>query len=335
MAKLHSFFLKFHDSIKLGTYDEEATLREKRDTLLANLKEGLPADLPSFSSFNQGSYALGTGIKPLDGNYDIDVGVVFDAKPDDYEPVELKKKVRDALKRPNRTPVIRRPCVTVNYMRDGNPEYHVDLAIYTKGNDGKLHLAKGKENSGADHCMWEIQDPEGLQSKIIDRFSGENRKQFRRIVRYLKRWRHYNFSHGALNSIGLTVAAYRWFSPVQSLWDGEYNDMQALENLVTYMLGQFGGVDVNGTRERRLVVKSPAEPWADLWEKMTALQMTDLEERLMTLETALIDARLETDDAVACKSMAKMFGDDFPVPESKEATSAKVKRSVTGTGNSA
>lgn len=335
MAKLHPFFLKFHDSIKLGTYDEESTLRDKRDTLLANLKDGLPDDLPSFSTFSQGSYALGTGIKPLDGNYDIDVGVVFDARPDDHEPVKLKKQVRDALKHPKRTVAIRRPCVTVNYMKNGDPEYHVDLAIYTKGSDGKLRLAMGKENSGAEHCKWEIQDPEGLQNTIINRFKDEDRKQFRRVVRYLKRWRHYNFSHSGLNSIGLTVAAYRWFSPKTSWWDGEYNDMDALESLVTSMLGQFSDVSVDGTQERRLVVKSPVEPWADFLTKMTAKQMTDFEERLKVLQTALSDAKSEVDEAVACKSMAKLFGDDFPVPEVKEDTAAKVKRSVTGTGNSA
>jgi len=335
MAKLHSFFLKFHDAIRLGTYEEEDTLRKKRDTLLDNLREGLPDDFPSFTHFNQGSYALGTGNKPLDGNYDIDVGIVFDALPSEYDPVEIKKMVRDALKHPKRTIAIRRPCVTVNYMKNGEPEYHVDLAIYTRDANGKLHLAKGKENSGAEHCKWEIQDPEGLQNTIINKYKDDNRKQFRRIVRYLKRWRHHNFSHGALNSIGLTVAAYLWFNPEKSWWDNEYNDMQALENLVNAMLSQFGYVIVDGKSVKRLVVKSPAEPWADLLEKMTAIQMVSFEERLKTLQTALKDAKAETDETVACKSMAKMFGDDFPVPEAKEAAAAKVKRSVTGTGNSA
>jgi len=334
MAKLHPFFLKFHDVIKLGTYDEESNLRDKRDTLLANLKNGLPDDMPSFSAFNQGSYALGTGIKPLDGNYDIDVGVVFDAHSDDYEPVELKKQVRDALKHPKRTIAIRRPCVTVNYMRNGDPEYHVDLAIYTRGTDGKLHLAMGKENSGAEHCKWEIQDAEGLQNTIINRYSGDDRKQFRRIVRYLKRWRHYNFNHGRLNSIGLTVAAYRWFNPEKSWWDGAYNDMQALANLVSSMLGQFRQIYVDGQIVRRLVVTSPAEPGADLLAKMTNIQMTSFEDKLKTLQTALSDAASEVDQAVACKSMAKLFGDDFPIPDNEEA-SAKVRGSVTGTGNSA
>lgn len=335
MAKLHPFFMKFHDAIRLGTYDEEDTLRDKRDTLLSNLKDGLPEDFPSFTTFNQGSYALGTGVKPPDGNYDIDVGVVFDASPDDHDPIEIKQAVRDALKHPKRSISIRRPCVTVNYVENGKPAYHVDLAIYTKGADGKLRLAMGKENSGKEHCKWEVQDPEGLQNKIINRHSGDDRKQFRRVVRYLKRWRHHNFGHNTLISIGLTVAAYYWFNPDKSWWDGEYNDMQALESLITAMLGQFTTVTSDDKQVKRLVVKSPVEPWSDLLGKMTDIQMADFEARLKTLQTALKDAKEETDEAVACKSMAKLFGDDFPVPEAKEAAANRVKRSVTGTGNSA
>lgn len=335
MAKLHQYFLKFHDAIRLGTYDEEAGLREKRDALLSSLKSGLPEEIPSFLSFNQGSYALGTGVKPLDGDYDIDVGIVFDALPDDHDPVGIKKKVRDALAHAKRTIAIRRPCVTVTYVKDGKPDYHVDLAIYTQGQDGKLFLATGKENSGDDFCNWEIQDPKGLQNTVLDRFSGDDRKQFRRIVRYLKRWRHYNFNHNGLNSIGLTVAAYHWFNPEKSLWSGEYNDMQALENFITSMLGQFSNVNIDGEQVHRLVVRSPVEPWADFLEKMTAIQMSDFKERLEALQTTLCDARSEVDEIVACKSMMKLFGDDFPIPEVQEDSVAKVKRSVTGTGNSA
>ena len=63
--------------------------------------------------------------------------------------------------------------------------------------------------------------------------------------------------------------------------------------------------------------------------------MTDFEGRLKSLQAALQDARSEVDEVVACKSMAKLFGDNFPIPEAKENSAAKVKRSVIGTGNSA
>ena len=59
------------------SYDDNAELREKRDILLRKLKDNIAADAASFSSFNQGSYAMHTGIKPDNGDYDIDVGLRF------------------------------------------------------------------------------------------------------------------------------------------------------------------------------------------------------------------------------------------------------------------
>ena len=139
MPAVQKQFDDFHSNIKLDDDDEKAKLREKRDILIRTLRENLPNDVPAFEPFHQGSYSMHTGVVPLDGNYDIDVGIIFDCKRDKYaDPVELKKKVRDALNSNGRTVVIRRPCVTVNYMRNGEPEYHVDLAIYVKRDDGLL-----------------------------------------------------------------------------------------------------------------------------------------------------------------------------------------------------
>ena len=104
-----------------------------------------------------------TGVVPLDGNFDIDVGLIFDCDQNKYpDPVALKKKVRDAVDTNFRTVLIRRPCVTVNYMSGGKIAYHVDLAIYTRDANGTLYLAKGKENSAEAHRIWEVSDPKEL-----------------------------------------------------------------------------------------------------------------------------------------------------------------------------
>lgn len=67
-------------------------------------KNSYTPDAPSYTSFTQGSYALDTGIHPLDGNPDMDIGILFQCSPSDYpDPLVLKKYVRDALERPNRT----------------------------------------------------------------------------------------------------------------------------------------------------------------------------------------------------------------------------------------
>ena len=96
MVNLQSEFITFHDAIKLDSENE--ILREKRDILLNKLKEKISDDATSYTHFNQGSYAMGTGIKPNDGDYDIDVGLKFDIDHDDYEdPVVVKKWIKDAL----------------------------------------------------------------------------------------------------------------------------------------------------------------------------------------------------------------------------------------------
>lgn len=84
MADLQTQFLGFHSAIRLGTYEENSFLRDKRDLIIeqlkSRLKEKKDEGYPQYErSFNQGSYALNTGIKPIrDGDYDIDVGVLLD-----------------------------------------------------------------------------------------------------------------------------------------------------------------------------------------------------------------------------------------------------------------
>ena len=104
MPTLQDEFIAFHNEIKLGTYEENQTLREKRDLLIDDLAKGLKDEkVPdtgkalTFSKFDQGSYAMYTGIIPPDNDYDIDVGVIFDIKNNEYDPVKLKKLIRGSL----------------------------------------------------------------------------------------------------------------------------------------------------------------------------------------------------------------------------------------------
>lgn len=335
MAAIQSQFEQFHSNIKHDDDDERAKLREKRETLVKDLKNNLPDDVPAFKEFNQGSYAMNTSTVPLDGNYDIDVGLVFECKQDAYpDPVDLKKKVRDALTRVNRTVDIRRPCVTVTYLRDGKAEYHVDLAIYVQRNDDALDLAMGKENSAADKRFWQVSDPKGLTSEINSRFKGDEAAQFRRCIRYLKRWRDHKFSNGgAPISIALTVAAYHWFQPHQDL-SGKFVDLVALKNLVNAMLAKFSLTVCEGAITYRLAVTLPVTPNSNLMEKMTNAQMDTFKERLTALRDALVAAEKDDLPEDACARLQKLFGDEFPIPE-KSDTAKAVKAPYVSTGNSA
>ena len=335
MPAVQKQFEDFHSSIKLDENNENAQLRKKRDTLIDALKEKLPDDVPKFEKFDQGSYSMSTGVLPPDGNYDIDVGIIFDCKRDKYsDPVALKTKVRDALDSNGRTVKIRRPCVTVNYMRGDEVDYHVDLAIYVKRDDGLLDLAKGKENSDLSKRVWEISDPKELTRLICTAFTdADELAQYRRCIRYSKRWRGVQFGSGAPLSIALTVAAKLWFKPYMET-SGKPADLLAMLDWVKAMLAQFQWSSTDEGFHERLKVALPVTPYTDLMAWMTKAQMETFKLKLENLRDALQDAYDEDLPEDACKLLNKEFGDDFKVPE-KADTARAVVAPVISTGNSA
>ena len=344
MADVQNQFESFHDKIKLKQFDENQTLREKRDIVLDKLKSRLKTifeekdkPVPTYQAFDQGSYKMGTGIIPVDSDYDIDVGVSFNVSKDDYpDPVEVKEWVYDALNGHTKKVEMRRPCVTVFYQKGEESVYHVDLAIYSDkscNSDGKKYLAKGKLNSSDDNKNWEISEPQKLADTVGGKHSGDDKKQFVRVIRYLKRWKDYNFSsngNSAPHGIGLTIAAYNWFISNKTLTDNvastyKYNDLQATRCVVNGMLNNFSD---------RLRVYLPVEPYSELFGKMTENQMANFKDELETLLEALDSAASEVDPVKACESLKKVFGDDFPVPE-KPDTGEKKSRAISTASASA
>lgn len=116
-------FLKFNERIRTD-YSTNSQLASKRDILVKILRNS--GRLPSFSVYDQGSYALFTGIEPSnEREYDIDVGLIFDRDTDDYNPLEIKKTIKDILKdHTNYGATIKKPCVTITYSKEGEPSYH-------------------------------------------------------------------------------------------------------------------------------------------------------------------------------------------------------------------
>lgn len=307
-ADLQGLFECFHDAIKLDENDERRKLREKREVILSTLKRKLVTQSLSFEAFDQGSYAMRTGVVPKDGNYDIDVGLIFDCPRERFpDPVTLKCLVRDALVANNRTVKIRRACVTVEYIRQGMPDYHVDLALYIRQADGRLRLAKGREFSEPQHREWEWSAPRELTQYVLAKFAGDDQAQFRRCIRYLKRWRDENFCTGAPYSIALTLAAASWFEPRRT-GDGAYVDVEALHFLVNKMRSNFG----NDWNFSRLAVRLPGSAKTDLMKRLTDPQMLALKEQLRSLELALEKCFGDVAISNSAASLAPLFGSDFP-----------------------
>lgn len=349
MANIQKHFLKFHETIRLA--DENETLREKRDIVLDKLKTGLAqlredgVAVPSFISFGQGSYSMGTGTIPLDRDYDIDHGIVFDLERGGYDdPVEVKEWVLKALEGHTDRVELRRSCVTVFYHRNGESAYHVDLAIYASAekNGGTLYLAKGKLQSTEENRFWEPSDPRGLIDLVKTKFTGDDRRQFRRVIRYLKRWKDVRFpsgGNGAPTGIALTVLALDLFSVVKTIDTVAntvaYDDLTSIERLLVGILARFGSAwTAEDGSHIRLVVKLPVVPNNDLLARMTAKQMATLKSELEDLLSGFREAIGDVDEHSACKAMRKRFGEDFPVPE-KSDTAERRARAVTSGGSSA
>lgn len=335
MLNLQNEFTMFHDKIKLD--DENVTLREKRDILLKKLKDNISDDAATYTSFNQGSYAMGTGILPEDEDYDIDVGLKFSIDKNDYtDPLVPKIWVRDALYGHTKSVVIRRSCVTVTYQKDGESAFHVDFAIYAANNvDGKMYIAKGKEFSTEDNKKWEETDPQGLIDEIKGKYSGDDAAQFRRVIRYMKKWRTHQFSSNgneAPTGIALTILAYNLFSINKSYdWaikKDVYDDFSALYSFVTNIKNSFSFAwnSEDNIWYHTISTKLPVEPYNNLFEKMSEKQMESFYKKIETMLSKLDEVKSKEKRSEACSILVSIFGNDFPVT---------VDKSMVGTSESA
>ncbi|WP_437931220.1 cyclic GMP-AMP synthase DncV-like nucleotidyltransferase [Sorangium sp. So ce291] len=310
---IQSMFRKFEEKIKLKRFDENAELREKRDHILKRLRDNIPN---AFEWFSQGSYAMETGVQPLNGDYDIDVGVVFNVERVTHDPVTVKGWVHKALESHTTRVEWRRPCVTVYYQQSGETVYHVDLAILVKEPyAGSMYLAIGKEHSAKEQREWQPDDRKGFIVAVEQRFLGEDAAQFRRVIRYLKRWRDVHFAsegRAAPTGLGLTVAAYHWFQPTKtgSYYDPTYDDLGATASLVQVIRQGFKRTwdQRLGNHVHRLSLRFPCAPHDDVFERMTNQQMQEFYQRLEKLSGWLEEAR-RTGSVTPLRAA---FGTDFP-----------------------
>lgn len=329
---LQKEFEDFHQKIRLGTYDEDEKLRKKRDLLIDELKDKLKDEkVPNtdrkltFTKIDQGSYSMNTGIKPKNDDYDIDVGIIFDITNDEYESYKLKKLVFDKLNsQHNRTVKYNRPCITVEYA-DG---YHVDLAIYSKNNDD-IHIAWGKENSK--ERIWYKSEPKKLTEWVADVSSDADKsRQYRRCVRFLKKWKEKHFSSDGNNapaSIGLTIQARNHF---------RYHKDNYLDSLIHIVEKMKNDFELNTESwKMNIDIRLPVEPRKNVYYKMSEIQQDNFYEKIEALLESLNDAKNEDSRKEACKILRKVFGDEFPLSDDDDNTeSAKTLPFVT-TGNSA
>lgn len=334
---LQIYFEDFHKKIKLD-YDVNAELATKRDVIVNKLNN--VEEIPSFDRFDQGSYAFNTGVEPKDKDYDIDVALIFKINKDDKKPFELKQSIHKVLE--NHTEIgaeIKEPCVTVTYKKEGEEAYHVDLVAYSYENkddeNSQLYMARGDVNSTANEKIWEKADPKELVNIIKNRFDDKDeRDQYRRVIRYIKRWKNLKFKQTGNSeppSIGITLLAEELFTPIKyDYLEKKFiaNDLKALIDFTNAIKNKFGwvGFSESGRSLYRITKTLPVEPSTDVFCNMTDIQMTDFKDKVETLHDKLIEVENETDIVEQCNKLIKIFGDDFPLADKvKESKSQSNK----------
>ena len=303
MANLKKQFEKFHKSIKV----EFGELREKRDIILDKIKRYIADNnivVPEL--INQGSYIYGVGIKPVyyEQEYDIDVGLDFKIKSDDYTPSGIRSLILKAVQGHTKSIEGRKPCIRVRYERG----YHIDLVCYARYKHSESH-----EQYQLAHLDngWVDSDPKRLKLFIEEaRVPFTNSKdhsgsdQLQRVVRFLKRWNDLVIQGESDDKpTGLAILLYCIKALPAPVYDSQGNsdDLQALINIAEK--AKYGN-------------KIPAykpDTKEDVFGKISYLGMTKLISRFQKLYKALLDARNSDQLLNACNIMRGQFGDDFPL----------------------
>jgi cyclic GMP-AMP synthase DncV-like protein len=320
MADVQALFEAFHKRIRTY-YEINDVLRAKKDIIVERVNKNLAQKKrPSCVEFIQGSYKMKVGILAVKGaEYDIDVGLRFSFKESEHSPEEVRGWVFDAVDGHTEKVERRSSCIRVIYA-DG---YHVDLVPYAWWDEGgveQYRLAHKTKN-------WRPADPPALVEfvkQVRKPFEGVKDKatdtdQFRRIVRYLKRWNDVALpmeSHDKPSGLALLLLTKHYLPAPMGLGSGD--DRTAVEQVAR----------AAAATSSRIVEHKPTPEKEDVFARISESSMNALKQRFGVLRDALVFARDTNDVNKACKELKKVFGDDFPCPESEEKRTETARRTA-------
>lgn len=176
MADCDNLFELFDEELKLSD-TKKGSLRTSRDSLRKKVAKKFKEKGYDVKPHEQGSFAMGTIITPLDGDFDIDDGTYMLVDEEPKETIAtLHRWVKEAAKdHTGKDPIDKNPCVRVLFA-DG---YHVDLVIYYKSENGDSFLAHKRDG-------WVVSNPPKFMKWFTEQT--DEKGQLKRLVRYFKAW---------------------------------------------------------------------------------------------------------------------------------------------------
>ena len=301
---MHSEFNTFHDRIKLTSSKKESLRKARnalRDKIRKHFRDTLKLKIPKFQG--QGSYAMGTTVNPIQGEFDIDDGVylqhlVTSDKSQWPAPATVHQWLVNATDgHTAEKPIDKLTCVRVRYAG----QYHVDLPAYGELNGGYLLAEKGDKG-------WHRSDPLALTNWLRGRVNNHG-EQLRRLVRYLKAWADFQSSRLGVMPSGLilTVLMTNHFCDDDRDDTAFANTIGAMSNAVRYAFHVY----------------NPVDSGEELTARLTAAQKTRFQEAISDAADAAAEAIDADDRHEASKTWRKQFRDRFPVVEKENNTSQK------------
>ena len=311
MADMQKYFEQFHVAIRTD-YDISQELRDKRDIVVDRVQRYLKQhSLPGCRVLLQGSYKMKTGVKPIANlEYDIDIGQRFDFRPEDYKAEDVRQWVYEAVKDHTNRCENRGPCVRVVYEKG----FHLDLVIYATWDEGATELYRLAHKTKG----WKEADPPALLNFVAnarDPFkdatdSATQTDQFRRAVRYLRRWADVQMpkeTDQKPTGLAFVLLCVQHLAVTQFV-DLRSDDRRAIENVSRGVAQSVG----------RIILMKPTPEFEDVVSRITDAEMQMWKQRFVVLADALSEAAITVDPVEACKLMVTQFGEDFPVPSPED-----------------
>lgn len=273
-------FNKFYRTSVVLPEVEQNELREKRKLNVKRLKEGLleyneenKKDYKISEDRIQGSMAMHTIVQNDEGDYDIDVGIVFESSNlNGLGPLASRNMVADALKRKTKQfaeePEVKTSCVRLKYTSTG---YHVDFALFKREKETVDDKKYTYEHAGAE---WSARDVKALEEWFNAQIK-EKGDILRKVIRLSKMfcksrdtWK--NMPSGLLQTVLCDENLSTDYSRIDEVF---YYTMQAIVNRISDSTEVAAPVDDG----RALVVRDIDHQRMNNWKSRLASKLKELD----------------------------------------------------------
>lgn len=309
MADCSIAFREFDKRISLSKTDKKH-LRSARNAVVKKIRGYFQeySNCPKVEFKGQGSFSMGTIVKPIEGDYDIDVGVYLKGLSnwrDRWPKTETVSRwlTNALLNHTSIKPINKVPCVRIKYrptIHNSSVSYHVDLPVYVQYEN---LLGNKKTRIGFNgNTQWSNKsDPLGFTKWFFEKCNKYERdkKQLIRLVKYIKAWKDY-VSNGKKfpSGMALTIILSRNFCP-------NHRDDIAFKETIRRSYNSLYGL-LNSDE-----IYSPVIPYNDVTSKLTSKQRRDFKNYFEKLVDNAKVAVRETDKNTALSIWQNQFGNRF------------------------